>query len=319
MAYALAARQVRKEGIRVRFRWDQQPPTRKFIMKSMKSDTTKSDIAIVTDSGASLPQELIEEYDVTVVPLGIQFGSDAYRDGIDITREEFYERLNGPDVPCTSQPAPAEFISIYRKLLERAKTIISIHITSTGSGTYQVANLAKASFPDADIEVVDSLSASMGTGFMVLAAAEAVRGGKTKDEILRILTELRSRISAYAVINSVKHLLKSGRIHKGQALIASLLSIKPLVSVKEGVVEVVDRVRTYQAALERLVELTRDAARDSRVRVSVVHGNALAEARRLRERLKTVLDCGEIIVSDIGAPLAVHGGPGIIGVVCHPV
>ncbi|MFZ5924370.1 MAG: DegV family protein, partial [Bacillota bacterium] len=238
----------------------------------MKSDIMKSDIAIVTDSGASLPQELIEEYDVTIVPLGIQFGSDTYRDGIDITREEFYERLNGPDVPCTSQPAPAEFISIYRKLLERAKTIISIHITSTGSGTYQVANLAKASFPDADIEVVDSLSASMGTGFMVLAAAEAVRGGKTKEEILRILTELRSRISAYAVINSVRHLLKSGRIHKGQALIASLLSIKPLVSVKEGVVEVVDRVRTYQAALERLVELTRDAARDSRVRVSVVHG-----------------------------------------------
>ncbi len=278
----------------------------------------KGEIAIVTDSGASLPQELVEEYDVTVVPLGVQFGNDVYRDGVDITREEFYERLAGPEVPRTSQPAPAEFISTYRKLLERVKTIISIHITSTGSGTYQVANLAKASFPDADIEVVDSLSASMGTGFMVLAAAQAVRNGKTKEEIIRILTDLRSRISAYAVINSVRHLLKSGRIHKGQALIASLLSIKPLVSVKEGVVEVVDRVRTYQAAVERLIELTREAARGSRVRVSVVHGNALAEAKRLRERLRAVLNCGEdIIVSDIGAPLAVHGGPGIIGVVCH--
>ncbi|MBC7083701.1 MAG: DegV family protein [Firmicutes bacterium] len=288
-------------------------------MKGTKSGIMKGGIGIVTDSGASLPQELIEEYDIAVAPLGIQFGSDTYRDGVDITRGEFYERLEGPDVPLTSQPAPAEFISIYRRLLERVRTIISIHITSTGSGTCQVANLAKASFPDADIEVVDSLSASMGTGFMVLAAAEAARCGKTKEEILRILAELRPRISAYAVIKSVKHLLKSGRIHKGQALIASLLSIKPLVSVKEGVVEVVDRVRTYQAALDRLVVLTRDAAGDSRVKVSVVHGNALAEAKRLCERLKTVLNCGEIILSDIGPPLAVHGGPGIIGVVFHPV
>ncbi len=281
--------------------------------------STPSGIAIVTDSGASLPDELVDEYDVTVVPLGIQFGSEAYRDGVDITREEFYRRLDGPVIPCTSQPAPAEFVSAYRRLLDRVKTIISIHITSTGSGTCQVANLARASFPGADIEVVDSLSASMGTGFMVLAAAEAVRAGKTKDEILRILGELRTRMRAYAVIDSVRHLMKSGRVHKGQALIASLLSIKPLISIKEGVVEVVDRVRTYRLAVDRLVDLTREAARGSRVRVSVVHGNALAEAKRLRDTLKSVLDCAEIIVSDIGAPLAVHGGPGIIGVVCHPL
>ncbi|MGE5573648.1 MAG: DegV family protein [Bacteroidota bacterium] len=297
-----------------------QPKERQeSIMKDMSSGAMKRDIAIVTDSGTSLPEEIIEEYDIAVAPIGIQIGSDTYRDGIDITREEFYERLDGPEVPRTSQPAPAEFISIYRRLLERVKTIISIHITSTGSGTCQVANLAKASFPDADIEVVDSLSASMGTGFMVLAAAEAARCGRTKEEILRILAELRPRISAYAVINSVRHLLKSGRIHKGQALIASLLSIKPLISVKQGVVEVVDRVRTYQAALDRLVELTKEAARDSRVRVSVVHGNALADAKRLCERLGTTLNCSEIILSDIGAPLAVHGGPGIVGVVIHPV
>ncbi|MGE5593231.1 MAG: DegV family protein [Betaproteobacteria bacterium] len=288
-------------------------------MKDIKSSAARSGIAIVTDSGASLPEELVEKYDIAVAPIGIQFGSESYRDGLDITREEFYERLNGPDIPLTSQPAPAEFISIYRRLLERVRTIISIHITSTGSGTFQVANLAKASFPDADIEVVDSLSASMGTGFMVLAAAEAAQRGKTKEEILRLLAELRPRISAYAVIKSVKHLLKSGRIHKGQALIASLLAIKPLISVKEGVVEVVDRVRTYQGALDKLVELTREAAGDSRVRVSVVHGNALAEAKRLRDRLKQVLNCGDVVLSDIGAPLAVHGGPGIIGVVFHPV
>ncbi|HHY33100.1 MAG TPA: DegV family protein [Firmicutes bacterium] len=288
-------------------------------MKNIDNGAPKSGIAIVTDSGASLPEELIEKYDIAVAPVGIQFGSESYRDGVDITREEFYEKLNGPDIPMTSQPAPAEFISIYRRLLQRVKTIISIHITSTGSGTFQVANLAKASFPGADIEVVDSLSASMGTGFMVLAAAEAAQRGKTKEEILRLLSELRPRISAYAVIKSVRHLLKSGRIHRGQALIASLLAIKPLISVKEGVVEVVDRVRTYQGALDRLVELTREAAGDSRVRVSVVHGNALAEAKRLRDRLKQVLNCGDIVLSDIGPPLAVHGGPGIIGVVLHPV
>ncbi|MCR4403576.1 MAG: DegV family protein [Firmicutes bacterium] len=288
-------------------------------MNNNEDGGVRSGIAIVTDSGASLPEELVEQYEIAVAPIGIQFGTESYRDGVDITREEFYEKLDGPDIPMTSQPAPAEFISIYRRLLQRVKTIISIHITSTGSGTFQVANLAKASFPDADIEVVDSLSASMGTGFMVLAAAEAARRGKTKEEILGLLAELRPRINAYAVIKSVKHLLKSGRIHKGQALIASLLAIKPLVSVKEGVVEVVDRVRTYHAAIERLIEVTKEAAGDSRVRVSVVHGNALAEAKRLRDRLRAALNCSEIIISDIGPPLAVHGGPGIIGVVFHPV
>ncbi|NPV81741.1 MAG: DegV family protein [Firmicutes bacterium] len=288
-------------------------------MNNMESDSAKKEIAIVTDSGASLPQEIIDEYDIAVAPLKIQFGNDTYRDGIDITRKEFYEKLRGPEVPHTSQPAPAEFISIYRRLLQRISTIISIHIASTASGTCQCANLAKASFPNADIEVVDSLSLSMGTGLMVLAAAEAVRNGKTKEQILRILAELRPRIIGYTVVKSIRHLLKSGRIHKGQALIASLLSIKPLISVKEGVVEVVGRVRTYQAALDKLVELVKDAAKDSKVRVAVVHGDALDEAKRLCERLGATINCSEIIISDIGATIAVHGGPEIIGVVFHPV
>jgi hypothetical protein len=171
----------------------------------------KHEIAIVTDSAASLPQELVEKYGVTVVPIQIQFEDDAYRDGIDITREEFYRKLDGHVMPSTSQPAPSDFINVYERLLARFKTIISIHITSEGSGTCQVANIAKARFPGADIEVFDSKSASMGIGFLVVEAAEAVLSGKTKEEILRLLTELRPRIVSYAVIDSIRHLLKSGR------------------------------------------------------------------------------------------------------------
>jgi DegV family protein with EDD domain len=279
----------------------------------------KHEIAIVTDSGASLPQELIEKYDVTVIPMQIQFADEAYRDGIDITREDFYEKLVGPVMPSTSQPAPSDFIHAYEKLLERFKTVISIHITSDGSGTCQVANMAKARFPEADIEVFDSRSASMGIGFLVVEAAEAILGGKTKEEVLRLLTELRPRIISYAMIDSIRHLLKSGRVRAGQALMASLLSVKPLISIRQGVVEVVDRVRTRRSALDRLIELTLAAAGDNpKSRLAVVHGNVLDEANRLRERIEPLVGCKDIIVTDIGPALAIHGGPGIIGTVCLP-
>ena len=279
----------------------------------------KQEIAIVTDSAASLPQELVKKYGVTVVPIQIQFEDEAYRDGVDITREEFYEKLDGRVMPSTSQPAPSDFINVYEKLLERVRTIISIHITSEGSGTCQVANIAKARFPGADIEVFDSKSASMGIGFLAMEAAEAVLSGKTKEEILRLLTELRPRIVSYAVIDSIRYLLKSGRVRAGQALIASLLSVKPLISIRQGVVEVVDRVRTHRAALDRLVELTLAAAGDNpRSRLAVDHGNVLEEANKLRDRVRPLDGCKEILVTDIGAALAIHGGPGIIGVVCLP-
>ena len=279
----------------------------------------KRKIAIVTDSSASLPQELIDKYDVTIIPMQIQFEDEAYRDGIDIPREEFYRKLNGLVMPSTSQPAPSDFIHAYERLLERFKTIISIHITSDGSGTCQVANMAKARFPGADIEVFDSESASMGIGFLVLEAAEAVLSGKTKEEILRLLTELRPHIRSYAVIDSIRHLLKSGRVRAGQALIASVLSIKPLISIRRGAVEVVDRVRTRRAALDRLVELALEAAgKNPKARLAVVHGNVLDEANRLRDKLRPLVNCKEIIVTDIGPALAIHGGPGIIGVICLP-
>ena len=279
----------------------------------------KHEIAIVTDSSASLPQEIVDKYGVTVIPMQIQFQDEAYRDGIDITREEFYGKLNGPIMPSTSQPAFSDFIHAYEKLLKRFKTVISIHITADGSGTCQVANMAKARFPGADIEVFDSRSASMGIGFLVMEAAEAILSGKTKEEILRLLTELRPRIRSYAVIDSILHLLKSGRVRAGQALIASVLSIKPLISIRQGVVEVVDRVRTRRAALDRLVELTLEAAgKNPDSRLAVVHGNVLHEANRLHDRLSPLVSCKEIIVTDIGPALAIHGGPGIIGVICLP-
>lgn len=279
----------------------------------------KHEIAIVTDSSASLPQELVDKYGATVIPIHLQFGDESYRDGIDITREEFYGRLSGQVMPSTSQPAPSDFINVYERLLSRFRTIISIHVSGEGSGTCQVANIAKARFPDADIEVFDSKSASMGIGFLVLEAAEAVLRGKTKEEILRMLTELRPRIISYAMIDSIRHLLKSGRVRAGQALIASLLSVKPLVSIRQGVVEVVDRVRTKRAALERLIQLAVESAGNSpKSRLAIVHGNVLDEANKLKDRLKPLVSCEEIIVTDIGPALAIHGGPGIIGVVCLP-
>lgn len=280
-------------------------------------------VKIVTDSGASLPEEIVKKYDIGVVPLSVQFGTKTYREGVDLSIEEFYRKLEGPVHPTTSQPAPGDFVEVYKNVAQKARSIISIHITSKASGTYQVAELgaefARSTIPGVDIEVVDSLSASIGQGFLVMAAAEAAEQNKTKEEILRRVHDLRPKIRLLGAIRTLKYLRKSGRIHRGQALIGTLLSIKPLITIKDGVVEVIERARTFPAALDRIMELTKESAGDAWVRLAVGHSNARDEAMKFCNELKRNLRCREAIVNEIGACLAAHGGPGIIGVAWHEV
>lgn len=278
-----------------------------------------SRVEIVTDSASSLPPGTAEKHGISVVPISVQIGDRSYREGVDLSPEAFYASLDGPQMPKTSSPPPNEFIQVYRYLARRAKDIISIHITSDGSATCQVAALAAESVPEADITVYDSMAVSMGVGFLAIEAAKAALQGFRKDEILNKLDSLRARMRTFVAIPTLKYLRRSGRVRQGQAILASLLSIKPVLEVKDGMVKVVGHVRTFPSALSRILDLASNAAGSLPAVVAVMHANARAQAEAVAEAVRKRLNVRELVIGDAGTALAVHGGPGMIGIVLYTV
>jgi len=277
-----------------------------------------SKVAIVIDSAASLSKEMKKKYQISVVPIWIQFGDESYKEGVDLTCEEFYRRLTGDTVPTTSSPPPNDFIQVYKRLAKKAKDIISIHITSQGSSTYQVASLAAETVKEANVVVYDSKTVSMGTGLLAVEAAKAAMQGLSKQQILARLDSLRDRLRVFVAIRTLKYLRKSGRVRKGQAILASILSIKPVLEIKDGVVKVVDHVRTFSRALGRLLDLAFEAVGNVPTIVAVMHANAREEAEKFAEKIRQKLNVSQLIIGEAGASLAVHGGPGMIGVILCP-
>jgi DegV family protein with EDD domain len=283
---------------------------------------TKEDLAmikIVTDSTADVPQELMDRYDIRTVPINIQFGQETYREGIDIDRPTFFEKLEA-SMPTSSQPSPGQFVEVYKPLLAQGHSVLTITITSKHSGTYQSAVLAKSMLPDAKIEAFDSLSISMGTGYQVLEAARAAEDGKSMAEILQMLEGIRSRTFLYFTPATLKYLQRSGRVGKLSGALASLLSVKPIIKTEDGVLEASEKIRSRAKALDRLVEVTAQAVGTTDpVKLAVIHAEAAAEAEALRARLEQQFNCEEMHVVKLACSLTVHGGPGIIGIVSYRV
>jgi len=276
-------------------------------------------IKIVTDSTADVPQELMERYDIRTVPINIQFGTETYQEGIDIDRPTFFRKLEEV-MPTSSQPSPGQLVEVYRPLAEDGHSIISIHVTSKHSGTYQSAVLAKSMLPEADIEVFDSLSISIGTGYQVLAAARAAEEGKSMGEIIQLLEGIRSRMFLYLTPATLKYLQRSGRVGKLAGALGALLNLKPVIKVEDGVLEAFQNVRTRGKAIDRLVELTEEAVGTTDpVKLAVSHAEVPDEAEELRERLESTFNCDEMHVVDLCCSLTVHGGPGIIGLISYKV
>jgi len=278
-------------------------------------------IKIVTDSTADIPKELLDRYDIRLVPINIQFGTETYQEGIDIDRPTFFRKLDEVEmIPASSQPSPGQFVEAYRPLVDDGHSIISIHVTSKHSGTYQSALLAKSMLPEADVEVFDSLSISIGTGYQALAAARAAEDGKSMGEIIRILEGIRSRMYLYLTPATLKYLQKSGRVGKLAGALASLLNVKPVIKVEDGVLEAFQNVRTRSKAIDRMVELTAEAVGTTEpVKIGIPHAEVPAEAEKLRERIERTFNCDEIHVVDLACSLTVHGGPGIIGLISYKV
>lgn len=279
---------------------------------------------IVTDSTADIPADLVKKYDIRIVPLRLMFGSDTYLDGVEITASEFYKRLvEAPQLPTTSQPSPADFVEEYESILKEYPdcSILSMHLSSGMSGTYQSALLATSLLEgEADITVWDSKSASYGFGLFVVHAAQLAAEGLTVDEILSSTEELRSKRRLFFLVDTLEYLQKGGRIGKASAVLGTLLNIKPILSIdSEGIIYPVEKVRGRKKATARMIELFQnDLVGVTNINVAVGHTADPASVEDFLKQLSAVFTVKETVLSDIGAVIGTHVGPGTIAAYIWP-
>lgn len=278
-------------------------------------------LKIVADSTCNLPTDLLQRHDVRVAPINIQFGNESYEEDLTIDRDLFYRKVEELGIiPTTSQPTPAWFERFYRELAEQGHSILTITITSKHSGTFQSAVLAKSLVPHADVEVFDSASISLGTGWMILEAAQAAEAGRDRASILRRLEAIRSRARLFLTPATLKYLQMSGRVGKLQGALASLLNVKPIIALEDGLLEARENVRTRGKAIERMIQLMEKAVgRANPINLAVIHARAAEEAEALLRRARSLFNCRGVLTGDLVCSLAVHGGPGVIGIFAYPV
>ena len=238
-------------------------------------------IAIVTDSTTGLPEAIIKEFGITVVPLNIHFPNVVQKDGVDISEAEFFRKLAAAsELPSTSQPSAGDFVEAFKRAAQGADGVVALVVSSLLSGTYSSAMTAKDMLPDIPIAVVDSRSVCMGLGLLVLAAARAAREGKDLQEIVALSEAIVPKIHVWFTLDTLKYLAKGGRIGGAQALMGSVLSVKPLLQIENGRVEPLDKVRTRAKAVERLFALFKKKVDGGAVHCSIIHAQVPAEAER---------------------------------------
>ncbi len=263
---------------------------------------------VVTDSTSDVPAAWRERYGIEVVPLKVLFGTHSYRDGVDLSTKQFFDRLATADrLPTTSAPSPGEFAAVYAQLSHVCDGVISIHISGELSGTLAAARVGAESLPDFPVRIVDSRCLTVCVAFLCKVAAEA----PNLEEAVRRVEERVPRQRILALLDTLKFLEMGGRIGRAQAVLGSVLDVKPILGMSEGRVQAVDRVRTRSKAVPRLIEILR---RDLPVeRLAVMHAQAPDDAERIRAQLAVELPDTEIETGEIGAVLGTHTGPGTVG------
>ena len=269
-------------------------------------------IRIVTDSTCDLPIEVIKDLDIAVIPLYINIGEEGYLDGVDITRKDFYSNLpDYPVHPTTGTPGTSAFLSVFEELRSGgADQILSIHISENLSATVNVARTAAGEYQKAQVTVVDSGQLSLGTGFQVELAARMAKEGRTLEEILTALQDLRSRTFVTAGLNTLEYLRRSGRMNRFMTGIGSLLKIRPILTMKNGLPGS-ERVRTLIRAEKRLLEMFKD--NHPFEKVAILHTNAQEKAQDFLKKVSDLMPEGDIYSVDITPVIGSHIGPGAVG------
>jgi DegV family protein with EDD domain len=276
---------------------------------------TKRKVAVVMDSTANLSPEVLAENDLETIPLNLIWGGESYRDGIDITTDVFYERLeNSSELPTTSQPSIGDFHELYSRVAETADSIVCVTLSSGISGTYASAVGAAELMEGFPVDVVDSLSASVGHGFIAIAAAKAAKAGADFQEVAQAARDLVPKMNVFFAVDTLEYLHRGGRIGGASWLIGSALSIKPVLQISDGLIDSMARVRTKKKALAYLADLAVEKFQGhDNVHLAVVDAVSPDEARLLGEELQKRLNPVELMYGELSPVIGTHAGPGTVG------
>ena len=280
-------------------------------------------VAVVTDSLAWLPPEVAAQHGIRVVPLHVHIGEEQFTETVDITNREFYARLTGGGPhPRTSQPAVGEFLAAYREAARDAEGILSVHASSKLSGTCASASMAAAQLreerPDVTVETLDTLQIATAQGIVAIRAAQRAAEGAAFGEVLAMAQEVLPKPRVLLAVETLEYLRKGGRIGRAQAFLGGLLHVRPILTVEEGVVTPLERVRPRQRAMERLLELMeRYAAGRPLAHVGVGHAQAREDGQRLLEAVRARFSVGQVLFAEIGPVLGTYVGPGALALTFH--
>ena len=286
-----------------------------------------SKVAVVTDSCASLPEKLINDLNIHWVAYYIHRGQEVLRDLVSIQRDEFLQWLTTARVlPTTASPGPGDYLSMYKKIAteQGVEEIVSIHMTSKGSGAYQAAMVAKSmlkeELPRLRVEVIDTLNVSLCQGWMVIEAARAALAGKNLDEIVSRVKRMIPVAQMIQTADTLKYLYMGGRIGLAQRLVGSLLNIKPLIGMQNGVIVPLGQARSRGRAYQMMVDLVESAVgAGGRIKIAYVHAGALQEVEKIKQLVEARMDVVESLFAELSPALAVHTGPGTAGLCYYPV
>lgn len=286
-----------------------------------------SRVAIVTDSTASLPPEMYERYRISVVPYYLQVDGEGFRDGVDISPAEINAHMKGlsneDGVPTTSNPGPGDYVRVYTEAAAWAEAILSLHMTSEGSGAYQSATIGRRMMQERDprlrIRVVDTRNVSMAYGWMALQAARSAANGASLEEVVALVERMIPHTRMIQTADTLRYLYMGGRIGRARHLLGSLLNIKPLISMEDGIITTLGVARSRAQAYRRIASLLARAVGEGReVRVALTHAAALEEAEKLYGEIEERVAPVEVLYCDLSPALTVHSGPGTVGVCYVP-
>jgi DegV family protein with EDD domain len=275
-------------------------------------------VAIVTDSLGCLTRELVEQYEISIVPANVYVGDRVYKDWVDMTPTEAYELfLKDPEGWATSPAPPEEWLETYRELSKKTESILCITVSSKLSAMYNIARQAKeqveAEIPETTIEVLDSGMAVTAQGMVTLAAARAAEQGKSLTEVVKAAEDIKDKVGFIFLLDTVRYIYRTGRIPKIASLAGSVLNIKPLLTTSSGAVRFIGAVRSREHGIERMLNIMRDKVGQTPVHVAVTHAYALDEAEKLKERVSAEFDCTELWVSEFSPLLGYATGTGTLG------
>jgi DegV family protein with EDD domain len=281
-------------------------------------------VAILSDTTASIPAELIEELQIELVPYYIMRNNETLRDGVDIQPDEFAQYLMGArTLPTTSNPSPGDYVKGIRNLAKRTREIVAITMTSKGSGAYQSCKAAVEMvcehLPQLHVDVVDTLQVAMAHGWAVVEAARAARQGLGVKEVAAKAKEVASKTAMLQTNDTLRYLYMGGRIGKAQHLMGTLLNIKPIISMEDGIIVPLGTARTRQKAYSKMLDIVREkVGQGGRIKIAFTHVAAMDQLEILKEEFNKHFQCVEVLVSALSPTLAVHSGPGTVGLAYLP-